>query len=220
MSTEPRAGRAIRGLYAVTPDGLPGAELRSRVAAALRGGAAVVQYRNKSGDTNARLREAAALRELCTHAGALFIVNDDIPLALEVDADGVHLGRDDGDLAAARARLGGRMVGASCYNDWQAAEWAVAAGVDYIAFGSFFPSRIKPLAVRADASLLTRARAELRVPVVAIGGIDLTNAGQLVSAGADALAVVSALFDTPDTEAQARRFADLFEHPHFHSETE
>jgi thiamine-phosphate pyrophosphorylase len=220
VSSITRKARAVRGLYAVTLDGLPGAELAARVAAALRGGASVVQYRSKSTDRELRMQQARDLRALCASFDAVFIVNDDIDLALAVDADGVHLGKEDGDLASARGRLDGRLLGASCYDDWNRAESAVGAGADYVAFGSFFPSQIKPHAVRADTSLLTRAKGCLRVPVVAIGGIEPANAGLLVSAGADAVAVVSSLFDAPDIEAQARRFANVFlqSQPHSHIE--
>jgi thiamine-phosphate pyrophosphorylase len=210
VSSISRTAAALRGLYAVTPEGLPTAELISRVASALKGGASIVQYRSKSSNAERRLCEARELRALCAHFEAVFIVNDDIDLALAVDADGVHLGKDDGDPALARKRLQGRLLGASCYDDWQRADSAVRSGADYVAFGSFFPSRIKPLAVRADPSLLIRAKAELGVPVVAIGGVDPENAALLVTAGADAVAVVSALFDAEDVEAQAQRFASLF----------
>jgi thiamine-phosphate pyrophosphorylase len=201
----PTAARApIAGLYALTPELADTAALVARVAAALAGGAAVVQYRNKLGDAALRREQALALRALCAARGATFIVNDDVDLAREVAADGVHLGRDDAAVAAARQRLGaGAIIGASCYDSLERAQRAVAAGADYLAFGSFFASSVKPEATRAHPSLLTAAKARWRVPVVAIGGISATNAPALIAAGADALAVISALFDAPDVAAAA-----------------
>ncbi len=197
------------GLYAITDDRRDGPEvLAARVAAALDGGARIVQYRDKSTDTDRRHAEAAALAQLCDRRGAVFIVNDDIELAERVGA-GVHLGVDDPALAEARARIAGPM-GASCYADFARAEAAVAAGADYVAFGRFFPSRTKPDNPPADPALLHRARHELPVPAVAIGGITPENGGQLIEAGAAALAVIDGVFGQPDIAAAARRYAALF----------
>ena len=197
---EPRRP-ALRGLYAITPDGLPEATLLAKAEAALAGGAAVLQLRDKSDDAARRLRLAQALAALCRRFAARFIVNDDLPLALAVGADGLHLGVDDGDLLAARRALPpGAILGASCYADIDLARRAVAAGADYVAFGAVHPSSTKPLAVRAPLSLLGRARAELGVPVCAIGGITLANAAEIVAAGADLIAVVSDLFDPPGVD--------------------
>ncbi len=146
---------------------------------------------------------------LCRKRGVPFIVSDDVELALASGADGVHLGRDDGELAMVRSKLKGKLLGASCYNSLDAAHAAVKEGADYIAFGSVFPSPTKPGAVRAPHSLFGEARA-LGVPMVAIGGISLENARQLLSAGADALAVVSDLFDAPDIAGRARAYGKLF----------
>jgi thiamine-phosphate pyrophosphorylase len=198
------AGRAVRGLYAITPQCADTERLERLVAAALAGGAQVVQYRDKSGDRALRRAQAAALADLCRRHGVPLIVNDDVELALEVQAHGVHLGRDDPDMSAARARLGpGMLIGASCYADAARALAAVRAGADYVAFGSVFASPTKPAAVRAPLSLFARARAELSVPLVAIGGITPANAPEVLAAGADALAVSSALFDVPDVAAAA-----------------
>lgn len=203
--------KKISGLYAVTPDAAPADELLAKVGAALRGGARVVQYRDKSSDAALRSRQARELASMCRSAGAVFIVNDDVELARAVDADGVHLGKEDAELHGARAVLGsGKMIGVSCYNELARARHATKAGADYVAFGSFFDSATKPAAVRAGVGLLRDAAAELSLPIVAIGGIEPGNAAQLLEAGADAVAVVSALFDAPDVEAQARRFASLF----------
>jgi thiamine-phosphate pyrophosphorylase len=146
---------------------------------------------------------------MCREYAVPFIVNDDVALALECGADGVHLGRDDGALSAARAALRGKLLGASCYDSLPAARAAVAAGADYIAFGSVFPSPTKPAAVRAPLTLFSEARS-LGVPLVAIGGITLQNAPQLLAAGADSLAVISDLFEAPDIRERARAYAMLF----------
>jgi thiamine-phosphate pyrophosphorylase len=198
----------IRGLYAITPEADGGEELRRKVALAIEGGVALLQYRRKA---RGSLGEARALAALCRRRGVLFIVNDDVELALACDADGAHLGRDDGALAAARARLGTRLLGASCYDSLASARGAVAAGADYVAFGSVFASPTKPAAVRAPLALFAQAR-PLDVPLVAIGGITLENAPQLVRAGADALAVISDLFDAADIAARARAYGMLFDH--------
>jgi thiamine-phosphate pyrophosphorylase len=205
---------SISGLYALSPEIADTATLTERVDAALSGGASAVQYRNKAASPKLRLAQALALRELCAVRGATFIVNDDVELAAAAGADGVHLGRDDAALAMARARLGpNAVIGASCYDSLARAEAAFRAGADYIAFGSFFPSKVKPQAIRAHTSLLTAARAQWGVGIVAIGGITPANAAPLLDAGADALAVISALFDAPDARgvgAAAHAFAVLF----------
>ena len=207
-------GRRVRGLYAVTPEMIDTEALLTRVEAALRGGARVVQYRNKSADRSLQIRQAGAVAHACRRAGAYFIVNDSVPLAAETDADGVHLGSGDVDIDSARRALGpDKLIGISCYNQLSLACEAAGNGADYIAFGSFFASATKPGALRADVELLAGARRTLAVPIVAIGGITLDNAQTLIEAGADALAVVAALFDSADVEQTARRFASLFNTP-------
>lgn len=207
-----RRARAQRlaGLYAVTPDLADTSDLVARVEAALAGGATAIQYRNKHADAALMRAQAAALARVHATRGGLFIVNDNAALAAEVDADGVHVGEGDGSIVAARETIGpDRIIGVSCYDDFARAEAAVAAGADYVAFGSFFASRVKPGARRADIALLERAR-HLGVPVVAIGGITAQNARALERAGADAVAVISAVFDAPDVEAAARAFGEAF----------
>ncbi len=194
----------LRGLYAITPPDLSGVE-----AALASGALCALQYRAKDAVAHARRREAEALLARCRAHGVPLIVNDDLELALAIGADGVHLGRDDGDLAAARARLPGRLLGASCYDQAELAERAVAAGADYVAFGSVFPSPTKPGAVRAPLALFGRP---LGVPRVAIGGITLDNARQVIAAGADCVAVITDLFGAPDVGARARQYGRLFEH--------
>ena len=203
---------SVNGLYAVTPDSQDTGWLEQRVQQALLGGARLVQYRNKSADPALKLSQARALRALCKRHGALFIVNDAVELAGLCGAHGVHLGRDDHSIASARRRLGRAvLIGASCYDDLARARQCLEAGADYLAFGSFFSSAIKPDAARAPLELLHEARNRWRLPLVAIGGITPDNAPALLAAGADALAVISALFQVPDTCAAAREFARLFE---------
>ncbi len=202
---------SINGLYAITPTCVDTVDLLRRVRLALVGGARVVQYRDKSGYAVLRLNRAQALRELTREFDAAFIVNDDVQLALESDADGVHLGAGDEDIGDARAVLGAhKIIGVSCYNRLPRARYAAHAGADYVAFGAFFSSVIKPEAVMADINLLQQASAELDLPVVAIGGINPQNGAALVQAGAAALAVISSLFNAADITAAAQKFSKLF----------
>ena len=185
--------------------------LLTGVESALRGGARIVQYRDKSSDAGRRLDEAQRLRQLCNRHDALLLINDDVQLAADSGADGVHLGRDDPDIAAARRQLSaGALIGVSCYNEYALARRAAEQGASYIAFGSFHPSPTKPQALRAQPELLQRARRELALPTVAIGGISPENGAALVNAGADMLAVISAVFAAPDVEAAARAFTACF----------
>lgn len=199
----------VAGLYAVTPDERDTGVLVAKVVAAVEGGASVVQYRNKTLDPAMRRAQARALAATNAIRRALFIVNDDPILARELDADGVHLGNDDGGVAQARASVGrDRIIGVSCYDDVDRARAAVAAGADYVAFGSFFASTIKPGARRASVDLLARARV-LGVPVVAIGGITVMNAPLLIDAGADAVAVISGVFAHDDRADVTRAAAAI-----------
>jgi len=201
-----------RGLYAVTDPVLtPGQRLLQAVAAAIDGGAVMVQYRHKSAAEAERRREARALLELCRARGVPLIVNDDVELAAALGADGAHIGKDDVPVGEARRVLGREaIIGVSCYDSLPAACAAAEAGADYVAFGSFFPSTIKPQAVRAELELLRQSRARLSLPIVAIGGITPQNGAQLVAAGADLLAVITGVFASPDAAAAARRYAALF----------
>ena len=202
---------AVRGLYAVTPDLADTDALLVQVDAALAGGARVVQYRNKTGGDTLKLEQARVLAALCRRHRLPLIINDHLELALAVDADGLHLGSDDGPVAEARSRLGpDKLLGVSCYDRIDNALDAARLGANYVAFGSFFPSRVKPGAVRASLSLLGEVKRRQALPVVAIGGITVENAPQLIAAGADSVAVISALFEAPDIEMTARRFSALF----------
>ena len=202
-----------RGLYAITDPLLLPDDQRLIVAVerAITGGARLIQYRDKSTDAVRRLAQARALNALCQRHGIPLIVNDDVELTAAVGAAGVHIGRNDPDLATARARLGETaLIGVSCYDRLDLALAAERAGADYVAFGAFFLSPTKPTEIRASVELLREARAVLHVPIVAIGGITPDNAPVLLEAGADALAVVSGVFGQPDIQAAARRYAALF----------
>ena len=207
---DPRQGRPPRGLYLITPDEADTARLLARVAPLLGQDVAWLQYRNKAADATLRREQAAALQALCTPAGVPLLVNDDAALALAIGAAGAHLGEDDGDVAAARALLGpDAIVGASCYDHLDPAGRAVAAGASYVAFGAFFPTSSKATTRRATVDLL-RDAAPLGVPRVAIGGITPANAGPLVDAGADLVAVIGGVFEAPDPVAAVRAYARCF----------
>jgi thiamine-phosphate pyrophosphorylase len=197
----------MRGLYAITPDIADTDALLRKVEQALEAGVAMLQYRNKMISKDKRLLQAKELAPLARGYGVPFIVNDDVEIALAVGANGAHVGRDDGDLTAARSQLAGRILGASCYNDLEKAREAVRAGADYVAFGSVFPSPTKPDAVRAPLSLFAN---DLGVPLCAIGGITLQNAPALIAAGASLLAVITDLFDAPDIAARAGQYRRFF----------
>jgi len=185
--------------------------LFDKVSQALQGGAAILQYREKALDTARRKTRALKLKRLCQDHEALFLINDDVALCVEVGADGVHIGRDDGHLAEVRAAVGAEcLIGVSCYDQFERARAALHGGAHYVAFGSVFASSVKPDAVRAPLCLISLAARELSLPVVAIGGIDHGNAGEVIDAGADSVAVISALFDAPDVRASACAFAKLF----------
>lgn len=202
----------LRGLYAVTPDCADGARLLADVEAALAGGCRVVQYRDKLSTMPEQVNRARALRELTGRFGATLLINDNLALAALIDADGVHLGRDDGNLVAARAILGpDKILGASCYADFAAGQAAAQAGADYIAFGAAYPSPTKPQAANATVGLFFRAKTEIAVPVCAIGGITLANAAPLIAAGVDLIAVITDLFSAPEIAARAAVYQKLFE---------
>jgi thiamine-phosphate pyrophosphorylase len=205
--------RAISGIYAITPDCSDTGRLVRMVEQGLLGGIKLVQYRNKVAVPQLRALQAGELAVLCNRFDATFIVNDDADLALRVNADGVHVGRHDGSLAHARQMLGaGKIVGVSCYDDLELARRAVDDGADYLAFGSVFPSSVKPEAVRAPLSLFEEARRIWNLPLVAIGGISVTNGMEVIARGADALATISAIFAVEDAsiEEAARSMCKLF----------
>lgn len=204
----------LRGLYAITPETADGTRLIGDIEAVLAGGCRIVQYRDKRSAMPERVSRAHALRKLTRRFGATLLINDDLALALLVKADGVHLGTDDGNLIAARALLGpDRILGASCYADFGAAQAAEIAGADYVAFGAVYPSPTKPKAPLAAVDLFFRAKTTLTGSSCAIGGITLDNAPPLIHAGADLLAVITDLFGAPDITARAAAYQRLFEEP-------
>ena len=204
--------KLINGLYAITPEMSDTAKLLRDVEAALRGGASVLQYRAKTLAVNLKANQAQALQVLCKKYRVPLIVNDDAALAASMSASGVHLGSQDMPIGEAhQSLLAGMLVGVSCYDQLPRAIEAEKNGADYVAFGSFFPSITKPNAVRPSLDLLRDAKHKIACPIVAIGGVTLDNAPLLIEAGADAVAVISALFDADDIEATAHDFASLFQ---------
>lgn len=206
--------KPLRGLYAITDSQLlADGRLLPYVEAALRGGARLLQYRDKSGDAARRLREAEALAELCLRHGARLIINDDLELATRLGV-GLHLGQEDGSLSAARALLGREaIIGATCHARLELAEQARRDGASYLAFGRFFNSQTKPGAPAATPELLDEARTRFRLPLVAIGGVTLDNAAGLIARGASLVAVIHALFAAPnaaEVERRAHAFSQLF----------
>jgi thiamine-phosphate pyrophosphorylase len=203
----------LRGLYAITDSELLKGRLLPYVEAALKGGATLLQYRDKSTDEARRLREAEALRELCNRYGAALLINDDAELAARLGV-GLHLGQGDGSLSAARALLGRQaIIGGTCHAQLELAEDAAKEGASYVAFGRFFNSITKPGAPSADVALLEAAKARINLPIVAIGGVSLDNAPALITHGASMIAVIHSLFaadSAAEVERRARAFSDLF----------
>lgn len=201
----------ISGLYAVTPNGFSTDLLCKQVDAAIQGGANMVQYRNKTADANLRLRQASALLALCRSYNVPLVINDHLDLCAQIDADGLHLGMTDCDVGAARRLLGAdKIIGASCYNQPELAIKAQQAGASYVAFGACFGSSTKPDAVNASLDLFAQVRQKISIPLVAIGGITLENASSVLQAGADAIAVVGALFNASDILETSQQFTRLF----------
>ncbi|MDH5766379.1 MAG: thiamine phosphate synthase [Gammaproteobacteria bacterium] len=201
----------LSGLYVITDEKLIAPDqFTQTVEQALQGGARIVQYRDKSQDQAKRHQQAQALKQLCEDYNTVLIINDDIELAIKVDAHGVHIGMHDTPLENARRQLQNKIIGVSCYNDFELAAQAQQQGADYIAFGSFFSSSIKPEANKADVELLIKAREELQLPVCAIGGITSDNAAQLIDAGADMLAVITDVFGCDNTKIASEKISRLF----------
>lgn len=201
-----------RGLFAVSDDDIASdQEFESRCIAVVEGGANALQFRDKTHDRRRRLERAQFLNSLCQKQNIPLIINDDVELASQIGAAGVHLGRDDTSLVQARAHLGrSAIIGISCYNDLGRARKAEAQGADYVAFGRFFASRTKPDAVFAPLELLSEARTHLRIPIVAIGGITSENGLDLIKAGADVLAAIKSVFGAADPKHAAQAMANLF----------
>lgn len=205
--------KSLHGLYVITdPQLMPAERFCSMAEAALSAGARLIQYRDKSRDTGKRLEQAQQLRHLCNQYDALLIINDDIELTLKCKADGIHIGKDDASLSDVRKQLGtDYIIGVSCYNDSELAQRAIENGADYIAFGSFFGSQIKPDAPRASTQLIAQIKASYNTPVCCIGGINRENCGELVSQGADMLAVISDVFNAADEAEIKQRCASFIQ---------
>ena len=192
----------IKGLYAITPDMVDTDLLLQKVESALQGGINILQYRNKAASHKLQTQQARTILPLCRQYNVPLIINDSVKLCLTLDADGVHLGTDDGNLAEIRERIGSdKILGASCYNRFDLALSAQQAGASYVAFGACFASRTKPNAPVASMDLFKRAKVELNIPTVAIGGITVQNASQVILAGADAIAVINAIFNAEDVKS-------------------
>ncbi|MCC2961755.1 thiamine phosphate synthase [Massilia sp. IC2-278] len=201
----------MRGLYLVTPNWNDTDRLLAATEAALRGGAALVQYRHKDADAVLRIEQATALLALCRRHGTPLVINDHVDLCMHLDADGVHVGGTDIAVDHARRLLGAdKIVGASCYGELALARAAQAAGASYAAFGGFYPSPVKKYTFVTAPALLTEARAELALPLVVIGGMTPQNAAPLVARGADMVAAITGVYGEADPESAARRFSMLF----------
>jgi thiamine-phosphate pyrophosphorylase len=204
----------LKGLYVVTDRPLcleRSMSVDKIVALAIAGGARIIQYRNKQSPAAVRLYEAELLAKLCKKLDTIFLINDEIDIAIEVNADGVHLGQEDTSLAEARLRLGqDKIIGITCHNDLELARQAQSGGADYVAFGRFFPSISKPSAPAASVETLLQAKQELSIPICAIGGITINNAPELIKNGADMVAVVNAVFGAWKVTQAAKEFTQLF----------
>lgn len=202
----------MKGLYLITPDWDDTEALIVATRHALRAGAALVQYRHKSASPELRLEQATQLLALCRRHGRPFIINDYLDLCVELDADGVHVGGTDVSVAAAREALGvDKIVGASCYGDKQLACKASATGATYVAFGGFYPSKVKHYPVTTPAEIVEWAKAEIPLPCVVIGGMTPQNAVPLVVRGADMVAAISSVYGAQRIDAAVHAFADLFD---------
>jgi len=201
----------MKGLYLVTPDWDDTQKLVEISEAGLRGGAAVLQYRHKTASAQLRREQAAQLQALCRKYGRPFIINDHVELCLELDADGIHVGGTDAKVAEVRAAVGpSKIVGSSCYGSMELARDSQRAGASYVAFGGFYPSRVKKYEVTTPPAIVAQAKAEIPVPNVVIGGMTPENAAPLVAQGTDMVAAISAVYFSDEPEAAARRFAALF----------
>ena len=201
----------ISGLYAITPDLNHTNDLLNKTRQVLEGGVKLVQYRNKSANESLRREQAKLLLSLCREYNALLIINDHLEIAIEIDADGVHVGKNDVSVSTAKNQLGqNKIVGTSCYNQLDLAMQAQKDGADYIAFGAFFSSLTKPNAVSVSISLVNQAQKALSIPIVGIGGIQLTNARTVIQSGCAAIAVCHDLFQAENIKATAEHYVQLF----------
>ena len=205
--------KKLKGLYAITDAKLMGKNLLSMAEQAINGGITILQYRNKMASITQQQQEASALAALCKKNNVLFLVNDNIELAIKVNADGVHLGQSDTNLQQAREQLGDKIIGVTCHNDIELARLAQQQGADYVAFGRFYSSQTKPSAPPAELSILTEAQKSLSLPVAAIGGITPETAAILLNQGADMLAVIHGIFAQDDVFAASQQFVEIIDSP-------
>ena len=201
----------MKGLYLVTPDWDDTEALIKATEIALTVGVGLLQYRHKTASGELRLEQASALLKLCRQHNVPFIVNDHIDLCIALDADGIHVGGTDASVAVVRTLIGkDKILGASCYGDFALAEQAQIAGASYVGFGGFYPSRVKKYEVSTPASIVSKAKSELTVPVCVIGGMTPENAKPLVKEGADMVAAISSVYSAADIATAVREFAALF----------
>jgi thiamine-phosphate pyrophosphorylase len=201
----------MKGLYLVTPDWDDTDALIKATETALSVGVGLLQYRHKTANGELRLEQASALLKLCRQHNVPFIVNDHIDLCIALDADGIHVGGTDASVAVVRTLIGkDKILGASCYGDFALAEQAQIAGASYVAFGGFYPSRVKKYEVSTSPSIVSKAKSQLTLPVCVIGGMTPDNAKPLVKEGADMVAAISSVYSTEDIATAVREFAALF----------
>ena len=201
----------MKGLYLVTPDWDDTDALIKATEIALSVGVGLLQYRHKTANGELRLEQASALLKLCRQHNVPFIINDHIDLCIALDADGIHVGGTDASVAVVRTLIGkDKILGASCYGDFALAEQAQIAGASYVAFGGFYPSRVKKYEVSTPASIVSKAKSQLTLPVCVIGGMTPDNAKPLVKEGADMVAAISSVYSTDDIAIAVKEFAALF----------
>lgn len=201
----------MKGLYLVTPDWDDTDALIKATETALSEGVGLLQYRHKTANGELRLEQASALLKLCRQHNVPFIMNDHIDLCIALDADGIHVGGTDASVAVVRTLIGkDKILGASCYGDFALAEQAQIAGASYVAFGGFYPSRVKKYEVSTPAAIVSKAKSQLTLPVCVIGGMTSQNAKPLVKEGADMVAAISSVYSAEDIATAVREFAALF----------
>ena len=201
----------MKGLYLVTPDWDDTDKLLAATEQGLLGGASLLQYRHKTAHDDLQQEQARALLALCRRYRVPFIINDHLALCAMLDADGIHVGGTDASVAAVRTLLGkDKIVGASCYGDLDLARQSAAAGASYVAFGGFYPSRVKQYEVSTAPDIITRAKAEIPLPICVIGGMNVHNSRPLVQLGANLVAAISSVYLAEDRQHAATEFAQLF----------
>jgi len=201
----------IKGLYAITPDSADLNTLIQKTKSAIEGGAFMVQYRSKIQDRDVKMQQCAAILRLCREYEIPCIVNDDVDMCRILEADGVHLGEKDDNIAEVRHILGeDAIIGSSCYDQLDRAKSAQKEGASYVAFGAMFPTSTKPNAPRATLALLKEAKREIQIPIVAIGGITVNNAHDVIKTGIDAIAVINSLYEAKSIKETAETFVKMF----------